>query len=399
MTNTYLLYLLILLLFIGKTLCSQPIKLIKYNVESKKIDTISILNNFDNNNTYNSTLFSKGQNDLSTAILDEQFPTENLSGDNNFTNKFKADSLYQNSDFPIRTTVRLNYLENDTIFPLCSGNIVSPKYVLTAKHCIKPFNNGSNFFNKSDYFISPVYNNSEENPHFNNTRIKNIYVPFINGREPDIALLELNEPLGLITGWIGIGYEEDNTKLENKTFYKFSYPGMSNFLGNGLSYNADTLYSSFGQLNYFTDSKIGIKRHKKGIPGESGSSLFSVQNNEEYISYGVFSLAANYEHTRITRSIYQAFTHLLSNKYDEPKPLELSIYPNPATKTIYLFNILKSDLLEYKIYNIRGSLLQSSKIYNALDGISCEALPEGIYIISCLLKSGNKQLKFIKIKD
>lgn len=381
------------LTFIFYSSTAQDIKLIRYHMVEKTIDTIQV--DPINYGSHEQTDFFKGVINSISADLQETFPTENLSGENNFTHKIPAETLYNSSEYPIRTSVRLSSIKNDSIYPRCSGSMVAPNFVLSAAHCVKKVTTPFSFF-EDQLIVSPVLDNGTYSPNFHGSMVKYLYVPIINGIIPDIVLLELKEPIGRITGWLGFGFEEDNLKLQDNIFYKFSYPAQSNFLENGLPYNGDTLYCSYGQLDYFTENTIGLIGNSLGIPGESGSTLFAVKHEEFYTAYGVFSTIYNYSHTRITKPIYTAFNHLISKQSIDINPIKLSAYPNPVSSKLYLYNLIKSDFKYYSIYDIHGRLLQTNTTYDELAGISFHNFPRGVYFLSCYLHSGHKTIKIVK---
>lgn len=372
---------------------SQDIKLIKYNLHHQTLDTIPIEKMI--NGSHEQTLYNKGNINSIIANLEDELPTDNLAGHFNFTHKHLTEPTYNISEYPIRTSIRLNYLRNDSLFPLCSGSMVSPNLVLSAKHCITSIMDPNSNHN-NELFVTPVFNNGLASADFYGSQVKNIYITNINGIIPDIVILELKEPIGKITGWLGIGFEEDQFKLQDKIFYKFSYPAASNYFENGIDYNGDTLYCGYGQLNYFTNQNLGLVGHSLGIPGESGSSIFAVKKDEYYTAYGVLSTILHYSHTRITKPIYSAFHDLIVKNSFNENTIELSAYPNPVSTQLFLYNLVKSNFENYSIYDIHGRKLQTNQNYNEIEGISFNNYPEGIYFLSCQLKSGHITIKVIK---
>lgn len=385
---------LICFFFFSFFMQAQTVQMIEYDCISKKMDTIKIIS--QNLKFSDNTTFYVGNLDSKFAYLDTETPTENLTEESEFTLKSLTHNHYDLNHFPIRTSIRLNKVENDSIFSSCSGSMVGPDLVLTAAHCISSnFNVNPHFFD-NNYYCSPIIDNGIYNDNLYGSRVSKIYIPLIDGKIYDIALLKLHEPIGLISGWLGFGFQEDDSKLKDEIFYKFSYPSKSNFFGNKIDYNGDTLYFNYGRLDFFSNIAIGVNKGK-GIPGESGSSLFSVKNKKSYITYGAFSTAGRYTHTRITKSIFKAFKYYLEKANLQEYKNELNFYPNPVINNLFLYSISKQDFKGYKIYNLQGHCLISSKYYDDINGISLAELSQGVYILECEISNKKVSKKIIKM--
>ena len=61
---------------------------------------------------------------------------------------------------------------------------------------------------------------------------------------------------------------------------------------------------------------------------------------------------------------------------------ELTIFPNPASKTIYLSNRKVDGYTEYKIYSISGTLVKSDRIYRDFQEIPVNDLGNGVYLFT-----------------
>lgn len=373
---------------------SQSIQVIEYDMNTKQIDTINI--DINTNKPDEKTSFFVGHLNNTIANLNENTPTEHLAEGSLYTLKFLADEHYTTSDFPIRTSVRLNHISKDSLQSFCSGSLVGPNLVLTAAHCISS-SFGSEFtFYEGNYFATPIYNNGSVSNQLYGGRISKILVPIIDQKIYDIAMLVLDDPIGISAGWLGIGYQEQDESLLSHIYYKFSYPAKSNFLGNGILYNGDTLFFNYGKLDYISERHIGVN-YGKGIPGESGSSLFSVKFNKDYTSYGVFSIHAKYSHTRITKPIYLAFKHYIQRIELPVKKEGFLFFPNPVTNNIFLYSVSKSKFNSINILNLQGKLMFTSKTYNDQNGINLDFLSTGIYLIECKIDGESFVKKMIKL--
>ena len=76
--------------------------------------------------------------------------------------------------------------------------------------------------------------------------------------------------------------------------------------------------------------------------------------------------------------------------------LELSAYPNPTTNYLTL-NIGNTPLstLNFQLYDITGTLIESKKITSSIETIDMENLPTATYFLK--VAENNKEVKTFKI--
>lgn len=213
--------------------------------------------------------------------------------------------------------------------------------------------------------------------------------------------MELDKPLGLKTGWIGIGYNNNDSLLADGIFYKFSYPGVTILSIDSNEYNGDTLYFTYGKVDYFTGAGIGVQNYIRGIPGESGSSIIKIRNDEFYVSYGVLSFSSNIYHSRIRNATFHAIKVII-NPYLNPNKLDVSdddlfyIYPNPASEYLSIQSELDVEISSCSLYNMMGYKLFDAAINTLPQKLDIKSLSPGCYILKILSDNKVYVLKFIK---
>jgi hypothetical protein len=310
----------------------QPLILV-YDLKNKTIDSIQSAA-LDTSLQSASTPFYRGSFGQKNVLLKTKIPETNVFPSTSFTLKSIVSKDYPLTNFPIRTTVKIFQLIKDTLQHLCTGSIVSSKHVLTAAHCIS-IRNTNDLRTFDSLLVAPVYNEGKFNENFPNSSIAKIYF-FKDWRigADDIALLEMEKPVGLSTGWISIGFAPDPELMEPNIFYKFSYPSISNFFLDPRFYNGDTLFYNHGIVDKFTETTLGINA-THGLQGESGSSLIKVGSGNTFTSYGVLSLALDLTHSRITREKYWALREVLKNHfaYELEDLSGAYVFPNPASNS------------------------------------------------------------------
>jgi len=361
LSHNILFPLLVSLLFFQLLTYPQTEHLLVYDTRTKKIDTLKTILP-TGHKSYGHTSWYIGS-DNGFSFLDTLKPAKpfNNSG---FTDFKPAHLFYPVNNFPLRTAIKLFVMRNDTLRQKCSGIIVGKNLILTASHCAcsRDTITGGSVFNDSLY-VAPSYDNGRMNALYSKVKVIKTYIPISNLKSwlaKDIALIKTEEPIGLITGWVGIGFDEDDNFYKENVFQKFSYPGIRDLYDSTRIYNGDTLYYNYGLLDIVESDMFGYDIY--GIPGQSGSSLIYT-NNEQFFSVGVLNFASFSAHHRIRKDIYYPFKEiieeensLLQNSYENVIDFNLlNAYPNPFnSSTNIIYWLKKGSSVNLTVYNNLG---------------------------------------------
>jgi V8-like Glu-specific endopeptidase len=386
---------ILIITFLSLQLCAQQKTILIFDLQNHTIDSIKNIQ-YDSTTLYDRTKYFIGTIDTLTEILEQSPPAFNLYPNSQFTRKKKASVDYDITKYPIRTSVKISFKKNDTLTSDCSGSMVSRRHVLTAAHCVSAINTDTLLFDS--LYVCPIFDNGQYNVNFPCSWVRKIFL-FKNWTifNEDFAILQLQESIGDLTGWISIGFNEADTALLNGIYYKFSYPAYTMFSLDSAEYYGDTLYYNYGKIDIVTNNQIGIS-NTNGIQGESGSSLIKVENHQNYTSYGVLSFSSNLMHCKIDNWKYyylESVLHndLIFNVAEEHSNAGFIIFPNPAKDVIRVKNIGQSEITEVSVRDILGNILLYGK--SPFSSIDLNALTSGIYFVQVKSKNSQETKKLI----
>ena len=384
MKFNYLLIILWLLTF--SEVSAQLDTIIVYNVNTQVTNAITPVW-IDSIITFDKTDHSLGL--MNQVPLSVTAPTSNLYSGTEFM-KIERAELYSNlTDFPISAATRLFIFNQDTLGGYCSGILVSENLVLTAAHCIRNYSSGT--WKGDSILIATGYDNGEFHTSLPSSIVSKYYIfkSYYSSisTNKDYALLELAQPIGQQTGWIGMGFTSDTNYYSNKVFHKLSYPADASMVDTSIHVNGDTLYYNYGKIDVLNATSIGlISSEAKLIPGQSGSSLFYT-DNIDYYSMAIAIYSSQYRHFAITNEVFYQFKNVMDNYVTASVENviiknDLNVYPNPLGELVTIeFSNTQNLPHTLTIFNSIGDIVTQEITRLNKVRIDGGNLTSGLYIL------------------
>ena len=369
--------LLVVLMFALATASGQTRFLYTFDVESGSVDSVQL--NESNSWLQNSTSWSVGELgyrvELQSSIADDSLEFGRT------TRMYSAAERFDVASYPIRCSAALRIGSLDSTRHACSAVIVGVKWAVTAAHCVVTFQKPPYKFVDRESYIAPAWDNGTSMTLVQPSRVIKVHIVRQPGRSPvdnDVALLELEEPIGNQIGWVGIYSAPPASWVENVLVHRLSYPSGTSMIDSTLVYDGNNLMARIGYLTAGT--KTVRSDETIGIPGESGSPVIR-HFDGGYATVGSLSFASGMTSRVYDSTTFDAFNALMygptASVDDDRASSNLSVAPNPASSH---FDISGDALLGYRsarLYSIDGSLL----LTGTEPTIDCSSLPPGSYVL------------------
>jgi V8-like Glu-specific endopeptidase len=148
-------------------------------------------------------------------------------------------------NYPWSVAVKLFMSFRDTTGMLrgyvCSGTLIDPKHVVTAGHCVYAHDDSTNgwVFNNwaESMTVVPGYENGAQ-PFGSASAVQfHSWTGWTNDEDwdHDIGIVDLDRPVGALTGWHGYGWSDDCGFFTDQDFRHAGYPAASPYDGQRIS--------------------------------------------------------------------------------------------------------------------------------------------------------------------
>lgn len=258
--------------------------------------------------------------------------------------------------YPARTVGSLRIMRDGIPQPSCSASLVGPRWVITSAHCLYEIEQNP-MHRHWDYRFYPAWDDSSSQtivPFARVIRTYTVRVPQKSPLENDIALLELDVPIGRELGWLGMLSFPDPEFVQNIVAHRLSYPAYSDILDPTRVYDGDTMWYRYGAVQHldgmlYTDGAVGI-------PGESGSAVI-IPHDGGYAATAVLQYAYGMGSRQPDSTTFETFARIIM-------PTIASVGDGQGAGTS-----LENEPGTVQLFNMQGEIVVHDR-----------TLPSGVYL-------------------
>ncbi len=237
-----------------------------------------------------------------------------------FTRAFNALSLVTDpEDFPWRVNVKVFFSAGSSNF-VCSGALVDSSHVMTAGHCVFDYG-GVGWV--SDVRVVPAYENGAAfYGEANGVQLHSFTSWTANGDLTyDLGMIDLDRPIGALTGWFGYGYNTASSFYTDNTFHNPGYPAASPFNGQTMQY----WYGDYDSTPTSNEARI----NSLSYGGQSGSNAYQIDSGGGRVVYSVLSHGTDDPgaYTDFVRMTESMFTSVRDSFIGDDTPATVDLIP------------------------------------------------------------------------
>ncbi len=190
-------------------------------------------------------------------------------------------------DFPWRANVKLYMTFNSGRKASCSGVMIDSMHVLTAGHCVHEILRGGTW--ASSIVVVPAYDTGDR-PYGDASAVElHSWTGWTQRSEfdHDVGVIDLDRPVGALTGWFGYGYHNNPDFYTGNVFNSAGYPGEYPYDGKSMYYWSGNFDSTESISGLWYGNEVHFNNRSYG--GQSGSGMYSFDGKSSRIVYAVLS--------------------------------------------------------------------------------------------------------------
>ncbi len=228
-------------------------------------------------------------------------------------------SAVTSTAFPWSTQCRIFFTQTGGNF-VCSGTLVDAKTLLTAGHCVHE-GGGGNW--STAVTVSPAWDGDDGGFGSANYTSLHSYTGWtVSGNyDWDMGYIRLDRPLGFLTGWLGYGYDNNDSFFSGSTFNFAAYPGCGSGCFCSFAGCPNQLYYGFGTFDSVSTYRLTANLTSWCFTGGmSGGGIYFLDGASNRYVYGANSTRSTSGCTIVSNT----WTRMTQTEFDD---LQLSVIP------------------------------------------------------------------------